>query len=190
MSILRNLILAVVLCSAFAGQADAQFLSSCSRRKVEDKVIHSGDEIPWVTLIKAEEAQVSKSSDYGKKSPAFTQSQPPKDKGRMFSLRFYTIQRAINQHAVLLGYTLVVPQPADLTKLYKWEINHLATFFKQGTTYEKTHSSCLANSAKKIQDGVVEIRFRSADSEHTALMLVDCRNRKLYLFMDSYKNRQ
>lgn len=183
-----HILFALLLCAAFPGLTRAQFLSSCSRQKIENKVIRDSDPISWVTLINAEETQVNKSAAYGQKLPAFTQSQPPQGKGHQFSVRFHTIQRAINGHTLLRGYTLVVPQPADLLKLREWEIEALATFFKQGTTYETIHRSFEKTISKKLQDAVVEVRFYAQTSEHTAIMLADCRHRKLYLFIDSYKN--
>ena len=178
----------------------AQFFTSCSRQKsapsydkqVERRLIHaqSNEELFWVKLVKNEENQVNHKSTYGRKVPIFTQSPIPTDAAHTFSLRLSSIQRAINRHPVLARYELIVPQPNDIITLREWEINHLSTFFLQGIVYGQTHEFYLVKNAKKVQESVVEIQFTPRTSSHTAIFLVDCHNRKIYLFIDHYKNRQ
>lgn len=189
-----------LLCGILTSSASAQFFTSCSRHKTSNKPLEQqvmraqeNEEVPWVKLVKSEEKKVKHdyagSAAYGAHVPAFSQGPIPTQTASAFSVRFFKIQRAIYSHAVLYGYTLIVPNPSDLTKLRNWEIDQLATFFKQGTTYGTTHKIYLNTATKKYQDAMVEVRFHSQTSQHTALWLIDCRNRKIYLFVDRYPKR-
>jgi len=191
----KNIIFTIIVGLLFSSIAQAQFFVGCTRQKVyKESVKRSAanaqeQELPWVQLVRTEEKKVNcYGSSYASKTPTFSQAPVAKEKAVLFTKRTNLLQRAINGNGILLGYELVVPVPTDLTSVAQWEAEHLATAFKQGLKYKTAHGDYIFE-AKKYQDGMVEMRFQPKTSLHTFILLVDCRHRKIYLFLDNYKNK-
>lgn len=189
----KRLMLMLGLCVVFSSFSYAQ---SCTRRtpskeqlQRELEIKKAEQNLPWVELVKNEtRGRPSYASTYGFKTVAFKQTPVSKKDAQLFTKRKSTIQMKINGNGILKGYDLVVPNPTDLTSVCGWEIDNLAMFFRQGLTYGEVHGDYMA-TAKKFQDGVVEIRFQPKASSHTFIILVNCSRTKIYLFLDAYKNR-
>ncbi len=188
----KLLVLGICLLVPAIGQA--QFFTSCTRQKnsrvqVKEALERAEEnaKLPWVTLVEEEIRRIKKDrSRYGLKTPTFTQSSPTD--ARAFTVRKMSVVRGLNTNAVLRGYDLVIAQPKDITSLREWEVDYLSMFFRQGITFGTSHGDFRAD-ARKFQDGVVELRLKPRESEHTFLLLVNCRRHTVYLFVDRYKNR-
>lgn len=165
-------------------------LKAWYKRHIQRQVVsaQSSDKVHWVRLVETEEEKIKQSSRYGAKTLSFKQLPPPRQEGFSFSKRANLVQRKINENGILKGYNLIVPDPKDLLSVYEWEVNSLGVFFAQGIKHGQVHGDFVPK-AKKYQDGVVELRFQPKTSIHTFIILVSCRNRTIYLFLDNYKNR-
>ncbi|MBO4675147.1 MAG: hypothetical protein J5601_03560 [Elusimicrobiaceae bacterium] len=170
--------------------AQAQLFTSCTRNKYKPSVQRQAteqaqkQELPWVTLVKeAEKAQKCPPPVKFKVEPA------PSDKGVLFNRRKFLIQQGIASNDILKGYEVIVPRPTDLTSVYQSDIDSVEVFFKQGTTWDKVLSSFKNQSARKYQEGMVEIRFRPQASENTFIFLIDVLHMRIYIFLNKYKNK-
>lgn len=194
----RNLLGICALLLVLATHAQAQFSRQALKQRYERLVAqerarhYAHTQVAWVSLVENEYLKTHPLSyvgftTYGYRTPAFKQSAIPHGQTHAFTVLHSELARAVDRHAALRGYRLYVPNPADLLALQASDRAHLLRFLKQGTL--NGQKPIYRAAARKFQDGVVEIRLALPGTTHTALLLVDCSKKKVFFFLDHYKNR-
>ena len=122
-------------------------------------------------------------SMYGLKTPHYEQS-PVKSAHRpVVEERKATFQRVVQNNLLDLdirNFKVVVPIPSDLYLLEDMEFARLVLLFLD------SGNAGTIKSAKKTQDGVVEVRFQPKDFNDILILLFSCREDKIYFFLNEY----
>ncbi len=188
-----TILLGVVLCtSAYAQltrydvEMSEKLVPTVSRKAGNAKKAESKKQsINWLALVKEELQHIKRPSYvgdnmYGWKTPVYEQvSVSAKDAG-LFTQHRETIQKAISFQETVKEFKFVVPQPKDLVKLDEMEVARLVFLFLE------SDNAGVVTSAKKKQDGVVEVIFRPKGFDHKLLLVFSCREQRIYFFLKEH----
>lgn len=143
----------------------------------------------WKKMVNKEIRQVNRpsimgDSMYGLKTPHYEQSPVKPEHRVVVEERMDTFKQLVKENRLNLdirNFKVVVPIPSDLYLLEDTEVIRLIYLFLGDEERAGT-----IKSAKKIQDGVVEVRFQPRDSNDILIFVFSCREKKIYFFLNEY----